>query len=229
MVVRALIFGGLLLLAKSSGFGFWLTALFLLASLFLYAQPIFNTFPLLTSFLVTIYLSLSLVRIANVWWVYLAALIVALMFYVLLRLKHLAFIDRQKWHYFLQLILFYLLYIVAFISYTPDSGIIWPLWVFIVAFLLLRELFRVQIKEGRHRLLFCWLVAFIISQFIWVAGLLPIGFISLANFLTLTTFLLIELTIGHWQGIVDKPWLLRRLLIFGSLAAIIFLTSRWSI
>ncbi|MDP3901605.1 MAG: hypothetical protein Q8Q37_01345 [bacterium] len=231
LIGKALLFGGLLLLVKVSAFSWGSVVLFLAVSLFLYGQPIFNTFVFLSSFFVSLLLSLVIIaEIDNSFWLSLAIILMGFVFYIILGLKNLVLIRRKEWHYFLQVILFYLLFLILFFSNALDFEVIKISAIFLISLLLIKELFGTQLpKTVGRRLLFVWLDSLLISQFIWFLSLWPIGFISLATISILMTFLLIDITLRYCQDNFNRRWLWERALISSLLVTIICLTSRWSL
>ncbi len=222
LAFKALIFGGLLALVKFSNFALLPTAVFLAAALILYLRPIFQTFhygsQLIVLLLVSLLLNWELSRFAP-----LAILASAALFYLLLGIKNLVFVDRQRAGWLFYLGLFYLTLLVFFVLATPSDRFIFNLLGFFVVSLFLFN----GILKGSP--IWSWVPSFLLTQSAAAIAFLPIGFLQQTNLAFLIAWLLSDLIFKYRQKVLNPKVVFQDLTVFILLSIVIFLTSQWSI
>ncbi len=228
-------------LVRAGIFGFALTGLvqegmplpwvigFVILTGFLYVQPIFRSFSLLTSFVVLTASALTFgYMFSQIVPAGMIGLGFGLLFYILLGIKHLAFIHRQRWYYVLHLAL---LYLAGLFVYASDkSSYFWleSVLIFLVALLLSREFFRVnEVEKSRRVASAGWLVALLSVEFLWTLGLLPIGFINSATVFTATLFIVEEFLCGYFKHQLTAQSARRLLAVLIFVYAVLFFSSPW--
>lgn len=222
LLFKAVLFGVLLAFAKG-----WAIP----AAIFFYAKPVFNTFSFLCSFLLLMVLSLSLINtVSGGWFFVLASGGLAFIFYLILGMKNLVFVRRNRWNYVLHILLFYSTFVLFFLSDKSDLFFLKSLGVFAVAVLLFREFLKTAAENFPNlRGLFSWTLALLVWQAIWAIGLLPIGFLNSANLATLLVFVIGDLAINHFKNALNRQLIYSELSLFAVLALLILATSRWSL
>jgi len=221
LLLKAFIFGGFLILAKG-----WA----LPVAILLYAKPIFNTFAFLTSFLLLMILSVSLINsVQSGWFFVLAATGLASIFYLILGMKNLVFIHRDRWNYVLHILLFYSTFVLFFLTDKSSWFFLKSLGVFAIAILLFREFLKTAVENfPKRRGLIGWALALIVWEALWAINLLPIGFLNSANLAAALVFILSDLTINHFRGTLNQRIVYSELALFAVLVLLILATSRWS-
>jgi len=186
---------------------FWSWFFLAAASVYFYSQPLFNSRAQLRSFLVFMGMAPAVAKAAP-----LALPALPFLFYLILGLKQLVLLNRELWRQFLNLALFYIIFLVLF-SINPLNFRLAAGPAFLAIFLLWRDFFSTPASLA---------LTLVNLELLWVIGLLPLGFLNAANLLWLMTFSLLE-TVG------GRQWNLKRGLVLAGLAFFILLTSRWSL
>ena len=230
LAVKAAIFGSFLALVKIGDFGLAPILFFLLSAGFLYSQPIFNSFALLSSFGVLTVLSLIGAKTIDGLFIFVIAdIFFSFLFYLILGLKNLAFISRGQWYSALNLFLFYATFVIFFLSDRGGYFIPKSLVVFFAAFLLFREFVKFSAPEFKRRNLIAWVLALVIFEAVWAVSLLPLGFLNSANLMILPVFILSDLTSRYARGSLSRRAILVDVSIFILLMLTIFIASKWTV
>ena len=117
LVLKTLIFGFFLALVWVGGFSLTLSIFFIIAATAVYGSPSLNNFKYLASFLVILFSALFLSsRAAQGWASFLVFAAFILLFYLILGLKNLFLVYREKWHYLLVFCLIYALLLIFFLA-----------------------------------------------------------------------------------------------------------------
>ena len=197
----------------------------------LYFRPSLNNFPYLGSFVSL--LSLAIATIAFLpqnWLLVLAPVFFSFLFYVLLGVKNLIFVNRKGWYYLLSSALFYILFAIFFLSSRADYFILKLGGLLLVFLILLGEFLKIFITGyPKRRLLVCWALSLLIVELVWAVGLLPMGFLNSANLTLLSLLFLINLATHHFNGTLKRKLVLSSAAVFVSLCLLIFATSKFGI
>jgi len=216
LLFKALMFGAFLLFTPP--------LLFIIAALFLYFKPLFNTFSFFSSFIILLILSLSLTNGL------LAAILFSFVFYIILGVKNLVFINRWRWYHLLHLSLFYSTFLLFFLSDNTSNFFFKSFGLFLISVFLLREFLKFAAADfPKRRLLISWALSLFVVEITWVIGLLPLGFLNSANLALLSVFALGDLTLHHFRGTLGRKVVLSTAALFVLLTLLIFATSQWSI
>ena len=246
LILKTLIFAGFLLLLKIGSFGLVPILFFLAAAFSLFFRPFFQTIPYFISFLIFIILGMFFVARLPGNYFFVGFLFLSFLFYLLSGVKTLVLVNRSRAYLIFNLALFYLTFILFFASGKESSFIGKLLGVFLAAVLLFRDLFKFQdppawpkpLRRGEGPLLSVgwnrrstvgWVLALLVVETIWAINLLPIGFLQSANLALLSVFILQDLSLKYFQGVLNRRAILRDVTIFVLLTLLIFMTSRWSI
>lgn len=233
LAFKTLIFGGFLTLVKLGNFGAIPILFFVLAAFLLYSRPIFNTTAFLISFLILIIVAILFLKTfpENAFF-FSGVLFFSLIFYVLLGVKNLIFINRTFWFYFLNLALFYAIFINFFFIDKSTFFAFKILVLFLGLLLLFKEFFRNFFPEyslPKKKTLIIWLLTLIVLEIVFAISLLPLGFINSANLATLSVFILNDLTFNYLKGTFNRRLLLINVTLFVLLLLLIFGTTKWEI
>lgn len=238
LVLKALTFVGFLGLVKAGNFSLVSILFFLLAGLVLYSTPFKNNFAYLASFLVLVVIAPVALKAFSGNLGFLAvATLSGFLFYANLGLKNLFFIYRSRWHYLLDLGLFYLVTLVFFDA-AGEGLFFWKLvLVFLIAVFLVKEFLKAisidKSSEAYERALPKTLIAsassLLIVETFWVVGLLPLSILNSANLSILMIFTLLDILRRRIDGSLSRLAILTDATIFVLLTLLILATSRWSI
>jgi len=210
------------MLVYIGNFGLVPILFFLATALFLYSKPIFNTFYFWASFLVLLVMALNTPPS------FIVAAFYAFLFYIILGLKNLIFINRANWHQALHLLLFYALFIHFWNIGDEATFLLRLVGIFAASLLLIREFFKVvAVDSPKRRVVASWVLALLITEAVWVISWLPIGFLNSSALASLIVFTLINLTLQNFKGILNKKIVLSAITFFVLFALLIFLTSKW--
>jgi hypothetical protein len=155
----------------------------------------------------------------------------AFVFYLLTGIKDYLFVKRARLYFLAALLLMYEIFVLFFSADKPEYFLAKYNLVILAAFLLMREWLRIipSFHFPRRELLAAAASAFLIAQLLWAVALLPIGFISSANFMLLFVFVLSDVLFRHFMGTLSKNTVRAHVLLFLLITLLIFSTSRWTI
>jgi len=224
-------FAFFLALLKISGFSWWPVLFFIIAAL-LFFFPLFQTTSYFVPFVVFLFVGLLFIVRLPEQYFFFGWLLLSALFYLLSGIKNLIIVDRLR----SQLIfVFTLLFLALLMFFESGRGAISP-WIKIAALLLieiviLNWLFKVTMPSvtKSQRRLSVGLMALVLAELSWAVGLLPIGYLSSAALATLTIFIMLDLILRHFQGILSRRVILTNITIGVLLTALIFITSRWKV
>lgn len=188
-------------------------ALYVALAVFFYSRPFFNisgTFPL---FFAIVSLPLF-ARPDSFPLQFLLALAVAVSYTILLGVKNLALTHREWWIHCVSYFISYLFFL-AFFSASPISSF-FVSWLFSCVFLY--SIFRSVIVD-RHIAL---IAAFFAVEMLWISSWLPVGYLSLANFMLLISLFLSDVA---YEGVMT----FRNRVLFPLLSLVIAASSYWQL
>jgi hypothetical protein len=232
LFLRAAIFGFLLLAAAAGDFRLTPVLFFLAGSVLIYSRPFFRRYENASAFLVFLAASVLGMRVVEDSLLFFPTLIIfSGIFYLLLGVKDYLFIKRSRIYFLSSLLIFYVMFIVFFLADKSDL-FFWKYGAVIIAsWLLFREWLRIipSFHFPKREFLASLVSALLVAQVLWVVALLPIGFISAANFMLLFVFILSDFLFKHFMGEISRQFVIQRLALFLILTALIFSTSQWTI
>lgn len=225
LVLKSAVFGGFLLFLKLGDFKL-LPILFFLWAAFLLSSKAYQA-----SFLVFLGLAMTTVRILDSHlFLSLAVIFFSLLFYLIVGIKELLIVHRSEWSFFKNLLLFYAIFFLFFLTDKSSWFLVKYLSIFAVSFALLREwLLAYESAFVKRVNLASLALAFIIIEVLWVTALLPLGPINSANLLVLITYILFSFIAHYFQGQINRKFILKKITIFALLLLLIFVTSGWRI
>lgn len=208
--------------------------IFLAVAFYFYFRPAINAGRFLFSFLAVLAVSLLVVKSLTIGlWLLAICLFFGFLLFLLLGIKNLSFVHRQPLYYFYGALMFLTIFIVFFNSDKSRFFAVKYLAVGLAIFLIFREFLGVieetegiagfPLKKNLYSLVF----TFLILEFIWVAALLPLGFLNAASLAILLVLVLEDLIIHHFGGTLDRRLILRNITVFLILTLAIFGASIW--
>ena len=228
LALKAAIFGVLLLL----GIGNWLFAVvFILVSFYLYFRPSLNGSQFILSFLVLLATSLLIIKSSFI--VYGSLFIVVFfgfLFFLLLGVKNLIFINRQPFYYLFNGLLLLVIFISFFWSGNSQLFFIKYLLIFFAIAFLFREFLTFSIdgfSNSTKKNLIVYGTAFLVLQLLWAITLLPISFLNAAGLALLIVMILQDFIVHHFSGTMSRQIVLRNVTVFLILSLVIFGASKW--
>ncbi|MFA5098684.1 MAG: hypothetical protein WC461_00495 [Candidatus Paceibacterota bacterium] len=231
LALKSVGLGILLFFALATGEWFYIAA-FVLAGCYFYFFPGVNSRQFLASFLVILLFPAFLREFLDSGWFLAVSLAYTAIFFVLLGLKNLIFINRRPIYHFLNGVL--VLAIFSLFFWSDRSGILFfvkYLAAFSAFLYLFKEFLDIsnEIPGAQKNNLFAWSVSFLVFQIVWALSFLPINFLN-AGALTLLIILIFQdFILGHINGSINRRLVLRNITVFIALALAIFGASSWSL
>ena len=230
LVLKAFVFAAFLSLMYLSDFSFIPILFFIVSALVLYFKPLFNTLSYLVIFMILITLSIVLAVVLPIAAQPMLVIGFSFLFFIILGLKNLSFVNRIQWYNLLHLLLFYALFLLFFSFDKSNLFVLKSTGILILVGILFRYFLKFNaVKFSRRRAVMSWALALMVIEAIWAISLLPIGFISSANLSLVLVLLLSGITVHHFKGTLDKRVILSNTGLFLVLTILIFITSKWTI
>lgn len=231
LALKSLVLGVLLFFALATGKWFFV-AVFVLSGCYFYFVPSVNSRHFLASFLVILFFPVFLRQFLDSGWFLIVSLAYLAIFFVLLGLKNLIFINRRPIYCFLNGILIFAIFSLFF--WSDRTGALFflkYLFVFFAFLFLFKEFLNVS-SEGsgaQKNNLFAWSVSFLVLQIVWALSFLPINFLNAGALILLIVLIFQDFISGYISGSIDRKLILRNITIFIALALAIFGASSWSL
>lgn len=232
LAVRVAIFVAALWLFADRDFGPLQLAAFILIGAVLYFTPVFHALVVFSSFFVLMVLSPIAMSVFGPQLEHplLLAGFFGVLFYFLIGIKQVLFINRLKIYSALHLALMYCLSILFFAAPGGEWFFTRSLLLFVFAYILLRELFTIRmLPGGGGARLLAALGSFLITEATWAIGLLPIGFINAAGVLLIFIFTLEEALLAAAGKKESRKGLLPEIITGVILLLIVFGFSNWTL
>lgn len=232
LAVRALVFTTSLWLLADRAFSSFQLAAFILIGAVLYVTPVFQTLLILPSFLALMILGPIAMSVfgSQIEYPSLLAACFGILFFIILGIKQVVFVNRAKLHHVLHLALLYGMSILFFAAPSGDWFILRSLAFAALSTLLIREFLLIRIGErGPAAKLVSALFSLLLVEALWVLSLLPLGFINAAGVLLVLIFTLEEVAILSLKGELTRKSLVLELATGIALIVAIFFFSNWSL
>ncbi len=225
LALKSVIFGGFLFLLKLGGFGF-LPILFFLGMAFLLSSQAHHI-----SFLILVIISMLTVwHLDSVLFLLVAIIFFSILFYLTIGIKKLLIVRRFEWGFVENLLLFFAVCLLFFLSDKSSFFWIKYLSVFLASFLLLREWFlSPELSFVKRPHLVSLAAAFVLFEFLWAVALMPLSPINAASLMALIFYVLFDFLRHHFQGTITRQLVFKRIAIFVLLLILILGTSGWKI
>lgn len=230
LLLKSLLFFGFLVLAKIVGFGWLAILFFLIASAILFFFPLFQSIPYFISFILFVGLGIFFLKQLSGFYFWVGALGLIAIFYLILGVKNLVLMNRSFLYRIFHLAVFYGVFILFFSGERKSA--LWLLAIFLVAWLLYRNLFKFQdfvLVSWRRCSVASGVLALLTVEFLWAISFSPIDLVQSATLSLLTVFVLGDLAIKYFNQQLTRKLILADITLFVLLSLFIFLMSRWSL
>ncbi|TSC89704.1 MAG: Uncharacterized protein G01um10143_194 [Parcubacteria group bacterium Gr01-1014_3] len=232
LAVKALIFGGFLVLAKIGNLGLFPVLFFIFVASFLYFKPIFNPTSQLNNLTLLLVVSIIFANLLNNFDYFLgSAVFASVIFYLILGVKDLVLIRREAWSRFIALALVLAMAFLFFNSAAFSGLVLKTVVLFIGYCLVFHGVFSSEggsASGGKNRTL-TLSAALILLELSLVARLLPLTSLNAASLVLLGYFALTDLTDGYINKTLNRKMILTDLTIFIVLSLLIFASTEWSL
>lgn len=232
LILKAVIFAGLLFWVKFSGFSVLPVFLFVLINLVLYFRGRGQSDSETTrSLFVLLFISLfGVSMLSHVQFLIPAILFFSLMFYLISGIRGLVFVHRGHWNYVKNILLLYSIFLTYFLSNKYDWFFAKYLLVFVLVFLLIREWLS-WLERGfpKRRQVIALVLSFLTLQLLWAVSLLPLGFIDSATLMTVFVYVMLDFCMHHFKGTVNKELILKNSVVTALSLFIVFIFTNWKV
>ncbi len=161
------------------------------------------------------------------------ALISAATFYVVLNIKNVRIIQRERWQSILAIALTYGIILSFYLSDTSHFVSAKLALAFTGIFLVYREFFYNHFTESgfsrAEKVIYAGSIAFIGSQLLWIVGILPLNTLNAANCALLITASASSLVEEKLRGQLKIQTILLYLTVVITLLFVIFGVTKWSL
>lgn len=220
---------GLLLKAGMFGLGWWALPIwiFVPVALYLYFVPPFQPLRLALPFALT--LAAALMVPANPWF----AALLAGIFFLVLGIKNLIFINRFASHQLLVFLVLFLVFANFFSRFENWQSWAVPIWasgLAVLFFFLTQELFKYESVRGRReRFALAGIGGLFVFQLSAALLVMPLNYFSQTAFLFLASVILLDLLLGYSSDHLDRRKILADFSIFFVLAVVLLASARWGL
>ncbi len=193
----------------------------------------------LASFIILLVVSLLAVNwpLAVGFWPSAVSLLSGVLFFIILGVKNLSFVNRRPIYHFLNNFLLLTVFIMFYASDKSRFFTVKYLAAFLGIYFLFQEILTFIGRFERENPaplvaskinLLSFGLAFSVFQLLWAVSLLPIGFLN-AGALTLALVLIIkDLTFSHLNGNLNRTMVLKNITLLIMSILIIFAASKWT-
>jgi hypothetical protein len=236
LALKSAIFSVALVLAGANWFA-WI--LFAGLSAYFYFKPSLNSRRFLYSFLALFSCSLMILSKIDllgyrIW----AAIFFGALFFALLGIKNLAFINRQGIYHIINGFLLLAVFLAFFVSDKSEWFVLKYLLAGLAVYLLAREFLAFFWKENKKEevysgdqfiLLSSLIIAFLAMEAVWAIALLPIGFLNSSALALAFMLVLQDFFLNYSVGSINSRLVLRNITVFAVLCLAIFGASSWGV
>lgn len=223
----------LILLWMDKNFSFFPVVIYLGVAFYFYFRPVFDN-RFLYSFLVILLVPFFVID-SPFFLFY--SLFLGFLFFLLLGIKNLVFINRHQIYQFLNNFLFFLAFIIFFSSDKSQLFFSKYLILFLLSFFIFKEFLNWHFSRFESPLemsvqkikVYSAVFSFLLCQFVWVSALLPIGFLNLSALMLVFVLASKDLIINHLEGKIDKNLVLKNITMVVLFGIVIFAVSKWKI
>lgn len=232
LILKTLIFAGLLFLAKISGFGILPVLLFFVLNLAMYYRgQERREAGAVYSFAILLFVALFGAGSLNHFQFLLPAILFfSFIFYIAMGIRSLAFVNRNEWNYAKNILLAYSVFLVYFLSNKYDWFFAKYLFVFAAIFLLAGEWFSwLENNFPKRYRLAAVALAFLTLQLLWAVSVLPLGFLNSATIMLVFFYLMFDFCEHHFRGTINRRLLLKNSVLLFVSVFIIFIFTNWKV
>lgn len=203
----------------------WLVVIYFAVAFYFYFSGVSGGRQFLASFIILLIISFLAVG----YWPLAVSLLFGVLFFLILGVKNLSFVNRPPIYHFLNNFLFLTVFIMFYASDKSQFFIVKYLAAFFGIYFLFREVLAFMSLPVSKLNLLSFGLAFSIFQFLWAISLLPIGFLN-ASALTLVFILIAkDLIFAHLSGNLNRTMILKNITLLAVFVLIIFAASKWAL
>jgi len=232
LVLKSLIFAGLLFWVKTSQFSILPIFWFVLMSFVLYfrnhAQNNLENIYSFLALLLTALFGIGLLSHAQ--FILPAILFFTVLFYLILGIKEFSFVRRYDWNSVKNILLIYSVFLVYFMSNKYTFFYLKYLAVFAVTFFLIKEwLFWLEPNFPKRYNLISFVLSFIILQLVWAVSILPLGFLNAASLMALFVYIMFDSCTDYFRGTLTQKQIIKNIIILVLSFFVIYFSTNWKI
>jgi len=229
LVLKSLIFAGLLFWVKASQFGALPILVFVAVGFVLYFRNhTQNNLENIYSFSALLLVSMFGVSLlGHAQFVLPAILFFSVLFYLVLGIKEFSFIRRYEWNFAKNILLIFSVFLVYFMSNNYAFFYLKYLALFVAILLLIKEwLFWLEPNFPKRYNLIALVLSFLVLQIVWAVSILPLGFLNSASLMTVFVYLMFDSCVHYFRGLLTREQISKNFIIFAlSLIVIFFFTK----
>jgi len=232
LILKSLIFAGLLFWVKTSGFGVLPALIFILMGFVLYFRNHSqNNLENIYSFSALLLVSMfSVSLLSHLQFIFPAILFFSVLFYLMLGIKEFYFVRRYEWNSVKNTLLIFSIFLVYFMSNKYTFFYLKYLAVFIIIFLLIKEwLFWLEPNFPKRYNFIALVFSFIVLQLSWAVSILPLGFLNSASLMTVSVYIMFDSCVDYLKGVLTKKQIVKDLVILAFSFIAIFFFTNWKI
>lgn len=221
----------------------WLLVIFIATAFYFYfsgvASSVAGGRQFLASFIALFAVSLLAVNLSDVsgQWSVVISLFFGVLFFLILGVKNLSFVNRRPIYHFLNNFLFLAVFIMFYASDKSRFFAVKYLAAFFGIYLLFYEVLTFigrfekenQAPFAASKLnLLSFGMAFSIFQLLWAVSLLPIGFLNAGALMLVFILIAKDLTFAHLNGNLSRTIILKNITLLMVSVLVIFSASKWA-
>ncbi len=230
LVLKAAIFGFFLYFVRQDAVDTFFWGLFFFVTLVIYFRPFFNHLTYIRSLIFLLGLVFIAPIFFNKFYNILVFIFFVLAFYIILALKEFVLVKRTWWHYSLTIFLLYLATLFVSFKINLNNFLILSTTFSLSSFLLMSEFMQIGLGLNyRRSVVVSGVFSFLLFQGFWVVSILPLGFIGVANLLSLGIFMFMDLAINFYTNQLNWRLIWQRFILFLVLVLFIFYSTKWSL
>ncbi|MDO8443019.1 MAG: hypothetical protein Q7S81_02055 [bacterium] len=232
LILKSLIFAGLLLWVKTSGFGALPVFVFILMGFILYfrnhSQNNLENIHSFSALLLVSMFSISL--LSHFQFIFPAIIFFSVLFYLMLGIKEFYFVRRYEWNSVKNTLLIFSIFLVYFMSNKYTFFYLKYLAVFVVIFFLIKEwLFWLEPNFPKRYNFIAFVFSFLVLQLSWAVSILPLGFLNSASLMTVFVYIMFDSCTDYLKGVLTKKQIIKNFIILALSFIAIFIFTKFSI
>src|SRR3989344_8415051 len=230
LLLKSAVYALLIVYVVKNNFAWFPVSIFLIGSFALYVQPVFKTIPYLFSFVLLIASTLlSLAVFGEAVPLGILALIFAFLFYLLLGIKQVVFLNRLRLS---ELFYYSIFYVIALMFFAMSAQVyaVKSLIFFLISAGLGRELMSLhEIPSSPGRKAIIWISAFSVMQVAWALGFLTLSFVYSSGIALMFFFTFMDLGIRFYKRALTLKLTAAMIAVFIVLTLGLFIGSKWTL
>lgn len=232
LILKSLIFAGLLIWVKTSQFGVLPILIFVAAGFALYFRNhTQNNLENIYSFSALLLVSMFGVSLlSHTQFILPAILFFSVLFYLILSIKEFSFVRRYEWNFAKNILLIFSVFLVYFMSGNYSFFYLKYLALFVAVFLLIKEwLFWLEPNFPKRYNFIALVFSFLVLQLGWAVSILPLGFLNSASLMTVFAYIMFDSCADYFKGTLTSKQITKNFIILTLSFAAIFFFTNWKV